>query len=160
MCNWGSTELAAGPSAHSVGIYLHRISIDREGGNRYLEPNGPGEPPQPELPVNLHLLMIAWTATTINEAPLLGWAMQQIGTAFEFDPAHLGAGDPSWGERDTLRIAPEDMSTENLLRIWDALPGDYRLSAPYVLRTVRLEPAVRITEGPPVRTIIMPAGTV
>ena len=158
----GPTEMKAGPSAHAVGLYLHRISIDRDGGNRYLQPKAVDQAPQPELPVNLHLLLIAWTDSTKNEAPLLGWAMQQIGSAFEFDATHLGAStrDPSWGEVDTLRIAPDDMSIENLMRIWDGLPGDYRLSASYVMRTIRLEPATPRTEGPPVRSIIMPTGTV
>ena len=157
----GPTELKAGPSAHAVGLYLHRISVDRDGGNRYLQPRTVQETPQPELPVNLHLLLIAWTDTTMNEAPLLGWAMQQIGSAIEFDATHLGARtrDPAWGESDTLRIAPEEMSIENLMRVWDGLPGEYRLSASYSVRTIRLEPALPRTEGPPVRTIVMPTGT-
>lgn len=154
----GPTELRAGPGGHQLGVYLHRISVDRDGRNRYIKPADPLLPMQPELPVNLHLLLVAWTDTTINEAPLLGWAMQTIGSAFEFDPTHLGSADPRWGETDVLRLSPEDMSTENLLRIWDAVPGDYRLSMPYMLRTVRLEPAAPLTAGPPVRTVALPVG--
>ena len=158
----GPTELKAGPSAHAIGLYLHRITIDRDGSNRYLQPRAVNQAPQPELPVNLQLLLIAWTDSTKNEAPLLAWAMQQIGNAFEFDATHLGARtrDPFWGEIDTLRITPDDMTVEDLMRVWDALPGDYRLSAPYSMRTIRLEPAERRSEGPPVRTIAMPTGTV
>ncbi|MEM9429981.1 MAG: DUF4255 domain-containing protein [Pseudomonadota bacterium] len=155
----GPTELRAGPTAQSIGLYLHRVSVDRDGRNRYLAPPAPGQPRQPELPVNLHLLLVAWTETTINEAPLLAWAMQQIGASFELDPTNLGPGDPRWGEEDGLRVTPEDLTTETLLRIWDAIPGDYRLSAPYVLKTVRLEPSVPATVSPPVTTIVLPTGT-
>ena len=42
------------------------------------------------------------------------------------------------------------------MRVWDSLPGDYRLSTPYLIKTVRLEPALTVTQGPVVRTIVLP----
>ncbi len=50
------------------------------------------------------------------------------------------------------------MSTEDLMRLWDSLPGDYRLSAPYLVKTLRLAPDLDPPDGPLVRTLVFPAG--
>lgn len=55
-----------------------------------------------------------------------------------------------------MQVLPEEMSTEDLMRLWDSLPGDYRLSAPYLVKTVRLAPDIDPDEGPPVRTLVFP----
>jgi hypothetical protein len=151
-----SQELRTDPPGNQVGLYLHRISVDPFGRNRYLRSTQPSQPPQPELPVNLHVLIIGWTATAAAEATLVAWAMQEIGASLELDVSHLGLGDPRWGEQDRLQVIPEEMSTEDLMRVWDSLPGDYRLSSPYILKTLRLEPTRTVTAGPPVQTIVMP----
>ena len=148
----GETSLRDGPDSNAIGIYLHRISVDENGRNRYLRPLAPGERPQPELPVNLHMLLVAWTATASNEAPLIAYAMQRIGSAFDIDARRMDGLDPAWRYDDRAQVVPEEMSHENLLRIWEALPGDYRLSSPFLLRTIRLEPVERLTVGPPVTT--------
>jgi hypothetical protein len=152
----GTHQLQDTPSGNALGIYLHRISVDPFGRNRYLKPNTPNLPQQPELPVNLHLLMIGWSDKATNEGTLLGWAMQQIGSSLDLDISHLGVADTDWSENEKLQVQPEDMNTEDLLRIWDGLPRDYMLSAPYLVKTLRLEPVPKAQEGPPVKTIVTP----
>ena len=87
----GSSTLqsAPAPATSALGIYLHRISIDPVGRNRYLPPAEGQRRPRPELPVNL--------------------------------------------------------------------PGDYRLSAPYLVKTLRLLPLDVQPDGPLVRTLVFPA---
>ena len=46
------------------------------------------------------------------------------------------------------------MSTEDLLRIWQGLPGDYFLSAPYLIKTIRLAPEHMEPALPPVATVV------
>ena len=152
----GSQDLRTDPAGNSLGIYLHRIAVDPFGRNRFLPPGDPSRRPQPELPVNLHLLLVGWSTNATAEALLVGWAMQQVGASLELDVSHLAVSDARWGETETLQVIPEDMSTEDLMRVWDSLPGDYRLSAPYLVKTLRLEPARRREAGPPVETIVMP----
>lgn len=152
----GSQDMRADPVGHAVGLYLHRISVDPYGRNRYLQPTQPTQAPRPELPVNLHLLVIGWSGTAAAEVALVAWAVQQLGSGLQLDVSHLGLADARWGEQDSLQVIPEEMSTEDLMRIWDSLPGDYRLCAPYIVKTVRLEPPETITAGPPVRSIVMP----
>ena len=152
----GSQDLRTDPSGHALGIYLHRLAVDPYGRNRYLPPGRPDQRPRPELPVNLHLLLVGWSTNATAEALLVGWAMQQLGASLELDVSHLAVADSGWGESETLQVIPEDMSTEDLMRVWDSLPGDYRLSAPYLVKTLRLEPARTEQMGPPVRSIVMP----
>lgn len=154
----GSQDLHGNPNANSVGIYLHRISVDAFGRNRYLQPTRPDQAPRPELPINLHILIIGWSLGASAEAMLVAWAMQQLGSALELDFSHLGLADPHWGDQDRVQVVPEEMSTEDLMRVWDSLPGDYRLSSPYIIKTLRLEPARTITAGPPVDTLVLPMG--
>ncbi len=152
----GSQELKADPAANTLGLYLHRVSIDPYGRNRYLAPGRPGQAPRPELPVNLHVLLVGWSLSATAEISLVAWAMQRIGAALELDASHLGMADPDWSERERLQVIPEEMSTEDLMRVWDSLPGDYRLSSPYLIKTLRLEPVKDITQGPPVTSIVLP----
>ncbi len=152
----GSQQLRDDPAGNTLGIYLHRISVDPYGRNRYLPAQRPGHAPRPELPVNLHVLLVGRSLSASTEITLVAWAMQQIGAAMELDAAHMAAIDPSWSSQERLQIIPEEMSTEDLMRVWDSLPGDYRLSSPYLVKTLRLEPVNPVTQGPPVTSIVLP----
>lgn len=157
----GSGQLASAPAptTNALAIYLHRISIDPVGRNRYLPPAEGRRGARPELPVNLHLLLIGWNTSTDLELSYLTAAMQVIGSTMVLGAADVGAADPGWGADETVQVLPEDMSTEDLMRLWDSLPGDYRLSAPYLIKTLRLAPDSDVPDGPLVRTLVFPAGT-
>ena len=40
---------------------------------------------------------------------------------------------------DRIQLVPEEMSVENMMRIWDAITPPYRLSFPYTARIVEIE---------------------
>lgn len=141
---------------NSIGIYLHRVSVDPFGRNRYLQSRLPNTAPQPELAINLHLFLLAWTTHGESEAVLTTWAMQQLGSALELGYSHLHSYDASWSVEDVIQIQPEEMSTEDLLRIWDSLPGNYILSVPYIVKTLRLLPVPEAENGMPVTSVITP----
>lgn len=155
----GSQALATAPTAENLGIYLHRIAVDPFARNRYLGPAENRRAPRPELPVNLHILLIGWSTKNETEIGYLAAAMQIIGSALTLDVAHLSAADSAWDEREVVQVMPEEMSTEDLMRLWDSLPGDYRLSSPYLIKTLRLAPDNDPAEGPLVRTLVYPTGT-
>lgn len=144
------------PKTNSIGIYLHRVSVDPFGRNRYLPSRSPNKPPQPELPVNLHIFLLAWTSNGESEAVLTTWALQQIGSALELGYAHLKNYDPYWELDEVVQIQPEEMSTEDLLRIWDSLPGNYILSVPYIVKTVRMLPVPEVEPYKHVSTVVTP----
>lgn len=141
---------------NSLGIYLHRISVDTMSRNRLMSAPDPNKPKQPELPLNLHvLLMVINPNLSVDnravEAQLLAWAMQQIGTTLhlQYDQLNEAESDAEWGYEDKLQIVPEDMTTEDLLRILDGLGTGYMLSAPYVIKDLRILPAKLLVQGAP-----------
>jgi len=153
-----SSDLKNDPGGNSVGIYLHRISIDPHGRGRYLPPSTVTGTPKPELPVNLHLMIIGWASSAEKEVDMLAWAMQKIGGGLELDSASLVERDSSWGENNVVQIIPEDMTTEDLLRLWETLPRSYMLSTPYIVKTARLEAQDWSEIHPRVGSVILPAG--
>lgn len=143
------TGLAAVPS-NTLGIYLHRISVDPVASARTMPPPRAGLPRQTELILNLHLLLVALKAVAAAEASILGWAMQQIGNALDLDHGLLVSAEPDaqWHPDESLQVFPEPMDTEDLLRIWEGLPSDYHLSSTYVIRNLRVLPSRLLEQGP------------
>ncbi len=153
----GSQDLAGAIAADALGIYVHRIAVDPFSRNRFLPPAAGRRTPQAELPVNLHILLIGWSSNRESEINYLAAAMQIIGSGLQLDSSHLGQADADWRTADSVQVVPDDMSTEDLMRMWDSLPGNYRLSAPYIIKSVRLAPDVVAEDAPLVRTLIFPA---
>ncbi len=155
----GSQELNGKPTSKALGIYLYRLAVDPFARNRYLSAPEGSRTPRPELPLNLHVLLIGWSNDTDTEVSYLSAAVQIIGSALNLGISHLGVYDPTWGESDTVQVIPEEMSNEDLTRLWDSLASGYRLSVPYIIKTVRLSPSEEPTEGPPVKTLVYPVAT-
>lgn len=155
----GSQELATAPSGQALGIYLYRLAVDPFARNRYLAAAEGRQSPRPELPVNLHVLIIGWSESSEQEISYLSAAMQVIGSSMSLDVSHLGLSNAGWGESDTVQIVPEEMSTEDLTRLWDSLPTGYRLCVPYIIKTIRLAPDRESAEAPAVKTIVHPMDT-
>ncbi len=72
------------------------------------------------------------------ELAILGWAMRVIE---DFPSLQVGFFDESgdFAEGETVEIIPAQMTFEEMFRIWDVLPVDYRVSATYVARMVRID---------------------
>jgi hypothetical protein len=157
----GSAAVAATISGNTLGIYLHRITIDPHGRSRYFPPLGNDVGgPQPELPVNLHFLLIASGTSASIEADLMTWAMIELANAAQLDISHLSGTDPEWTEAEILTVTPEDMSTEDLMRIWDVFESPYTNTVPYIARTIRLRLDVPRSIGPDVISRELVAGRV
>jgi hypothetical protein len=155
----GSADIADSLSGNVLGIYLHRISIDPHGRSRYFPAQGSSASGEAqELPVNLHLLIIAVATSATIEADLMSWAMLALASDGQLDISQVAEVDADWGEQEILTIVPEELSIEELMRIWDVFEAPYTLTMPYVARTVRLRLKSTQSEGPPVRTRVFPMG--
>lgn len=148
----GSADLARQDLGNLLGLYLHRIALDPAARNRYRQPPPPANAaPQALLPLTLHFLLFPWVGSASSELRLLGWGMQTLARICELDAARIGAFDSEWGEQERAQLQPEEMSAEDLLRVWDGLPLKYRPSVPYVVRTVFVHDTPQPAAGP-VRT--------
>jgi len=122
-----------------LGLYLHRISIDTSvpGGFQH-RAAADRRRPLPDVPLCLHFLVISFAVSAEIEVGLMGWAMQQFATVPVLGVERLDRATLDWRAPERVQITTEDMPTEDLLRIWDGLPGDYNLTVPFLVRPVRV----------------------
>ena len=104
------------------------------------------------LPLDLHFLLTPWAENADHELQILGRAMQ----ALEAQPVLSGPLlDPltAWAPHEAVQVSLEEISTENVMRTFDSLPLDYKLSVPYVARVVRID-GPGAGPGGPVTTLV------
>lgn len=156
----GSSDISDPLNGNVLGIYVHRITVDAHGRSRFFAVTGTDSDAAPaaELPINLHLLLIASATSASIEANLMAWAMIALANESQLDISHLAENDAAWTEREILTVTPEEMPTEDLMRIWDAFQTPYTSSVPYIVRTIRLRLNEQHTEGPAVISRIFPSG--
>lgn len=124
-------------SGTSVRIFLYHVSVDphlRNSG-RLMAP----DMVSPPLSVALHYLFTFWSTSAENEHLVLGWTMLHLQGTPLLDTTVLSI-DAGWTAEDIVQLVPEELSTPEIMRIWDTLAPKYRLSLGYVARVVRIEP--------------------
>ena len=104
------------------------------------------------LPLDTHLLLTAWDSDAEAELRILGAAMQCL----ESRPVLAGprlhpSGD--WRPGEAIQVVNEDLVTEDVLRTFETLPTDYRLSVSYVARVARIDAPAEPTH-PDVLTVV------
>jgi hypothetical protein len=104
------------------------------------------------LPVDLHFLLTPWAENAEFEYRILGKAMQCLETT----PLLAGPllhPSSDWAPNESLQLVLEDIPTEAVMRTFDSLPTDFRLSVPYLARIVRLD-GRQSRPAPPVATLV------
>lgn len=90
------------------------------------------------LPLDLHFLLTPFDSDAQAELRILGATMQCL----ERHPVLAGPRlHPSggWDAGESLQLICEDLVTEDVLRTFDTLPTDFRLSVSYVARIGRID---------------------
>lgn len=107
------------------------------------------------LAVDLHFLISAWAGNAEHEHRIIGKAMQCLETTPVLGGPLLHPSS-NWAPNETVQVVLEDLSTEAVMRIFDSLPTDYRLSIPYIARYVRIDGRLPSPEVPSMTVV---AGT-
>jgi Pvc16 N-terminal domain len=142
-----SGELAGEPDdATRITLYLYRITVNEH--SRQMHGAAGVTRPTP-LGLDLHFLMSAWAGNARDEHTMLAWAMRQLHMFPILDASSLSP-EAGWGSNEVIQIIPAELSTEDVMRIWDALDPAYRLSVSYIARLVRLDPDAPPQGGRPV----------
>jgi hypothetical protein len=90
------------------------------------------------LPLDLHFLLTPWADNAEAEHAILGRAMQCLDTTpILSGPLLHQSGE--WAPNEAVHLVMEEISTEAVMRTFDSLPADYRISVPYIARVVRLD---------------------
>jgi hypothetical protein len=145
---YGSNDFnQAAPATNTLAIYLYRLSVDPTMVGGYLRAK-PGAPRTPEISVMLHFLIFAMAQSASAEVDLMGWSFQQLAmtpvigadrlTAQNLVALPANAPPLVWDDCDSVQVATEELTREELMRIWDTLPLKYHLTVPYVARGLRL----------------------
>ncbi len=104
------------------------------------------------LPLDLHFLITPWAGDAESELLILGRAMQCLETTpILSGPLLYPATD--WLPNEGIQLVLEEISTEAVMRMFDSLPHDYKLSVPYIARVVRIDGRVAAPD-PRVTTVI------
>jgi hypothetical protein len=129
--------------APALSIFLYRVDFNktmRAAWSAVGSQDGLGH-----LAVDLHLLLSAWADNAEFELRILGRAMQALETTPILNGPLL---DPitEWAPNESVQLVLEDISTEAVMRTFDSLPTDYRLSVPYIARIIRIDSRVATSD--------------
>lgn len=124
---------------NQVLFFLYRVGVDARRGNA--PRRAPGEIMHPApIAVELHYLFSFWATSAENEQLLLAWTLRQLHANPVLDQAIL-SGEAGWSHDELVQLVPEEITTEEIMRVWDALETPYRLSLSYIARPVHIETA-------------------
>jgi len=122
--------------ATALSVFLYRVEFNKTvraawsavGGQRGLG----------HAPLDLHFLLTPWADNAEHELLILGRTVQCL----EETPSLSGPllnPTGGWAANETVQVVAEDLSVEAVMRTFDSLPTDYRLSVAYVARVVRVD---------------------
>lgn len=122
-----------------VSLFLYRVHLNQ---NQRRTPAYAinGRTRRPLLPLDLHFFLTVWGTKASLQHAILGWAMRTLEDR-PIMPAPLlnGVRRDVFREDETVELVAGQLTNEELMRIWDDLSTEYRLSMPYIARVVRIE---------------------
>ncbi len=120
-----------------ITLYLYRITVNEHSRQTRRATAQPDS--FVPLGLDLHYLLSAWAANPLDEQVALAWAIRQLHQYPVLDASSLSP-EAGWSSDEAIQLIPAELSTEDVMRIWDALDPAYRISVSYVARLVRLDP--------------------
>ncbi len=129
------------PMENGVSLFLYRVNINSTQRSIPAQPDPiTGRQRHPQLPLDLHFILTPWAKHISTEQRLLGWMMRVLEDHPRLPPSLLNAaGDAGFDANEMVEIAAGTMTTDEMFHIWEVLPGDFRISVPYVARVVRID---------------------
>jgi hypothetical protein len=128
--------------SNALSIFLYRVDFNKA--TRAAWSAVGAADGRAHLALDLHFLLTPWADNAEHEYLILGRAMQ----ALEYAPIFSGPllydpptypDEPQATPTESVQLILEEISTEALMRTFDSLPTDYRLSVPYIARVVRID---------------------
>lgn len=138
-------------SSPALSIFLYRVDFNKV--MRAAWSATSGQDGRLHLGLDLHYLITPWAENAVDEHVILGRAMQCLEqTPILSGPLLQASGE--WDAGESIQLVLEEISTEAVMRMFDSLPTNYRLSVPYIARVMRLDGRVATPEGPVATAII------
>lgn len=105
------------------------------------------------LPLDLHYMLTPWARDPELEHRIIGRAMQCIETTPVLSGPLL-TPQGGWAPNEGVQLLLEDVPTEWVMRTFDSLPTDFKLSVPYVARVTRID-SRQVHRAPDATTVIV-----
>ena len=136
-----------------VTLFLYRVEVNQVQRSLPAPPDVMGQPRRRQLPVDLHFVLIPWAESAAEEQEILGWMMRAIEDNPVLPSSFLNANaDGVFADGEVVEIVPALLGHEEVFRIWDSLPVDFHICAPYIARVVRIDSDLNLAGGGPVLT--------
>jgi hypothetical protein len=139
------------PAEGEVALFLYRVDVNAVQRTLPPRPRYDGLKERHHLPLDLHFLLIPRANQAERQQLILGWMMRVLedNTSIPANILNSGQEDTFYPE-EHIEVTLGSLSTEEILRLWDQVPGDFNICVPYCARVVRIESRMSTTEGPPV----------
>jgi len=134
----------------ALSIFLYRVDFNKA--MRAAWSGAAHRDGRAHLGLDLHYLITPWAENATDEHKILGRAMQCLETTPILTGPMLHASG-EWDAGESIQVVLEEVSSEAVMRMFDSLPTDYRLSVPYIARVMRLDGLVAEPAGPVVTAI-------
>jgi len=142
-----SGELAEEPDDDTrLTLYIYRVTYNEHLRNSAM--SRVNKQTSIPLSLDLHFMISIWSNSPVAEHTICAWVMHQLHNHPIMDISSL-TEDGGWQADEVIQIIPAELSNEDLMRVWDALAPNYRLSVSYIARSVRIE-SPPVVEGKPV----------
>lgn len=150
---YGTDDFKSTPIKNGVSLYLYRVHVNT---SQRIPPgrnNPDGTKQREKLPVDLSILLTAWAEKPSMQLTVLGWMMRVLEDYPILNAGLLNTATSTvFANDEKVELIVGHISTEDLLRIWDTIPGDYQISVPYVVRVLRIETDLLENQGEAVLT--------
>jgi uncharacterized protein DUF4255 len=120
-----------------ITLLLYRVTVD-EHARQIRASNRVTDGPAP-LSLDLHYMVTAWGTTSLDEQLTFAWTLRQMHEHPVLDASALSP-EAGWTPDEVIQIVPAELTTEDMMRVWDGFEASYRLSSTYIARLVRLDP--------------------
>jgi hypothetical protein len=104
------------------------------------------------LPLDLHYMLTPWASDPEFEHRIIGRTMQCLETT-PILTGPLLTPNGNWAPTEGVQVLLEDVPTEWIMRTFDSLPTEFKLSIPYCARITRIDSRQRFV-APDATTVI------
>ncbi len=136
-------------SITGISLWLYRVSRNEHVMNQTPQRVAADQIARNALPMNLYYLVTPFTNDPEDEQALLGRVLQTFHDHSTLRGSDLQ--DSLLGGVEELRVTLEQLTLEELTRIWNSLQEPYQLSVTYVVQLVSLDSAHAPVHRPPVQ---------
>jgi hypothetical protein len=154
LVNTDDFDISASPSIKAPVLSIFLVSVEVNHVMRAPWAAAGADDGRSHLPLDLHFLLTPWAANAEFELRILGSAMRCLDeTPVLSGPLLDTTTSAGFAADEALQIVPDDLGPDGIMRIWDTLDAEYRLSVPYLVRIVRID-SDAASPQPPVLTAI------